>query len=133
MSAFGAGEALFGLVHADMRLANLIVDRSGDVHVIDFDDCGTSWYCWDLAASLSFIEHLPQVPEMMDAWVEGYRAEAPLSRAEEAELPTFVMMRRLLLVAWIGSHRETPTAQALGVGYTDDTRGLVEGYLSRFG
>ena len=44
------------------------------------------------------------MPELQAAWVEGYRAVAPLSAEDEAELPTFVMLRRLLLVAWIGSH-----------------------------
>ena len=44
-------------------------------------------------------------------------------------LPTFVMLRRLLLTAWIASHAETPTAQALGAGYTDGTVALGEQFL----
>jgi Ser/Thr protein kinase RdoA (MazF antagonist) len=101
------------------------------VHVIDFDDCGDSWYLYDLAASLSFIEHEPYVPELVDAWVAGYREVAPLSAEEEAELPTFVLLRRLLLVAWIGSHAETETARGLGAGYTAGSCDLAEQYLSR--
>ncbi len=63
LAAFGAGPDRFGLVHADMRLANLLVDGDS-VCVIDFDDCGLSWYLYDLGSSLSFIEHLPVVPEL---------------------------------------------------------------------
>ena len=130
LRAFGQGPERFGLVHADMRLANLLVNGD-DVTVIDFDDCGLSWYLYDLGSSLSFIEHEPYVPELMDAWVRGYRQVASLPAADEAELPTFVMLRRLLLVAWIGSHAATETAQAMGPEYTITSCRLAEEYLSR--
>ncbi len=101
------------LVHADMRVANLLVD--GDtLSVIDFDDCGFSWYLYDFAAAVSFIEHEPFIPELQAAWIAGYRTVAPLSDEECAILPVFIMLRRMLLTAWIASHSETPTAQALG-------------------
>ncbi|MFO1068854.1 MAG: phosphotransferase [Geminicoccaceae bacterium] len=122
----------FGLVHADLRLANLLVDER-ITRVIDFDDCGFSWFMYDLGAALSFIEHRPDVPELVDAWVRGYRRSAPLSAADEAEIPTFILLRRLLLVAWIGSHAETDLAQSLGEAYTEGSCTLAEQYLSRFG
>jgi len=130
LQAFGQGPERFGLVHADMRLANLLVNGD-DVTVIDFDDCGLSWYLYDLGSSLSFIEHEPYVPELMDAWARGYRQVAPLSAEDESELPTFVMLRRLLLVAWIGSHAATETAQSMGAEYTTTSCRLAEDYLSR--
>jgi hypothetical protein len=43
------------------------------------------------------------------------------------------MLRRLLLVAWIGSHAETDLAQSMGVAYTAATLPLCERYLSHFG
>jgi Ser/Thr protein kinase RdoA (MazF antagonist) len=132
LAAFGTGPDRFGLVHADMRLANLLVDGDS-VCVIDFDDCGLSWYLYDLGSSLSFIEHLPVVPELIDSWITGYRTEGTLSADEVAELPTFVMLRRLLLVAWIGSHSAVPEAQALGAGFTTVSCDLAEKYLVQFG
>lgn len=132
LEAFGKGPERFGLVHADMRLANLLVDGP-HVGVIDFDDCGSSWYLYDLGSSLSFIEHLPIVPELIDSWVTGYQTVAALPAAEVAELPTFVMLRRLLLVAWIGSHSAVPEAQALGPEFTTVSCDLAETYLSTFG
>jgi Ser/Thr protein kinase RdoA (MazF antagonist) len=131
LAAFGSGPDRFGLIHADMRLANLLLHGS-DIHVIDFDDCGLGWYLYDLAGSLSFIEHQPEVPELIDAWVRGYRGIASLSAEEEAELPTFVMLRRLQLIAWIGSHADTEQARLMGADYTSASRGLAESYLSRF-
>jgi hypothetical protein len=43
------------------------------------------------------------------------------------------MLRRLLLVAWIGSHSETELAQSMGVSYTQGSIPLCEAYLSRYG
>ncbi len=128
LAAYGDGPERFGLVHADLRLTNLLVegDRLG---VIDFDDSGFCWYLYDFAASISFIEHEPVVPALMRAWVEGYRAVAPLEEADLAMLPVFVMLRRMLLTAWLASHAETPTAKALGVGYTEGTVALGRRFL----
>lgn len=132
LAAFGDGPDRFGLVHADMRLANLLVDPAGSapVHVIDFDDCGFGWFLYDLGSSLSFLEHDPQVPDLIDAWVTGYQRVAPLTTAEVAELPTFVLLRRLLLVAWIGSHRDTDLAREMGAEFTVTSCDLAERYLS---
>jgi hypothetical protein len=44
-------------------------------------------------------------------------------------IPVFVMLRRMLLTAWIASHYETETAQALGAAYSKGTVALGEGFL----
>lgn len=132
LAAFGKGPERYGLIHCDMRLANLLIDGD-ETKVIDFDDCGFSWYLYDGATALSFIEHRPDVPALIEAWVKGYRTVAPLPAEDEHEIPTFVMFRRLLLVAWIGSHAETDLAKSMGVPYTRDTVALCENYLRKFG
>ncbi len=129
LDLWGTSAERFGLIHADMRLANLLVAGS-QVTVIDFDDCGLGWFLYDLGSSLSFIEHEPYVPELVDSWVNGYRSVAPLDSQDIAELPTFVMLRRLLLVSWIGDHASTELAQSLGPQYTVDSCRLAEEYLS---
>jgi Ser/Thr protein kinase RdoA (MazF antagonist) len=130
LAAYGRTPERFGLVHADIRLANLLVD-DGHVRVIDFDDSGYAWFMYDFATTVSFMEDHPRVPELRDAWLEGYRSVAPLDAADEAELDTFVMLRRLLLVAWIGSHHTFATEAAeLGAGFTAGTCALAERYLS---
>jgi Ser/Thr protein kinase RdoA (MazF antagonist) len=132
LASYGSGPDRFGLAHCDLRLDNLLVDR-GEIKVIDFDDCGFSWYMYDAATALSFYEHLPQVPGLIECWLEGYRTVSAVSRADEEEIPTFVMLRRLLLVAWVGSHAETALARSLGVSYTEQTVALCSAYLRRFG
>ena len=41
-----------------------------------------------------------------------------------------IMLRRLLVLAWLGSHAQTPLAQEEGVAYTEGTCALAERYLS---
>ena len=129
LRAFGSGPARYGLVHADTRLANLLV-HDGSVSVIDFDDSGFSWYLYDLGTAVSFFEHEPGVPALVDSWLEGYREVGQLSAEDQAEIWTFIMFRRLLLVAWIGSHRAVDIAAELGAGYTQGSCDLAESYLS---
>lgn len=131
LAAYGMGAERFGLIHCDLRLANLLIDGA-TVKVIDFDDCGFSWYMYDAATPVSFYEHAPQVPELIEHWKAGYRRVLPLSKEDEAEIPTFVMLRRILLVAWIASHIEAEFPKSLGAGYTDGSLALCEAYLSRF-
>ncbi|WP_163547912.1 phosphotransferase enzyme family protein [Candidatus Frankia nodulisporulans] len=136
---YGTGAARFGLVHADMRLANLLIpdvasgddradDANGEVCVIDFDDCGFGWYLWDLAASLSFIEHLNVAGDLTDAWLTAYQRQLPLTADDIEMIPTFVMMRRLLLVAWLGTHPHSD-AVASRAEYARDTCTLADAYL----
>lgn len=132
LEAFGRDSERFGVIHADLRLANLLVDENG-TRVIDFDDCGLGWFMYDLGTALSFIEHRPDVPDLVAAWVKGYRKVLDLPRADEEEISTFILLRRLLLVAWIGSHSATDLAQEMGVPYTNDTVALAERYLAKFG
>lgn len=132
LAAYGKGPERFGLIHCDLRLANLLVDGAA-VKVIDFDDCGFSWFMYDAATPVSFYEHLPEVPDLIRHWIAGYRRVIDLPQADEDEIPTFVMLRRLLLVAWIGSHSETDLARSMGVTYTAQTEDLCRAYLARFG
>ena len=132
LARFGAAPDRFGLIHGDMRLANLLID-GGTTKLLDFDDCGFGWLMYDCATTLSFFEHRSEAPELVAAWVRGYRRVRDLPEESVREIPTFVMLRRLLLVAWIGSHAQTATARALGGGYTEGTVPLCERYLARSG
>ena len=136
LARYGDGADRFGLVHADLRLANLLVDVDVDgdgVNVIDFDDCGYSWYMYDFGAAVSFIEADPRLPQWQDAWLRGYRSVAALSAEDEDMLATFVMLRRLLLVAWMGSHAHSRECQTKGPSYTQASLALARRYVASGG
>lgn len=128
---FGERSDRYGLIHADMRLANLLIDGE-TTHLIDFDDCGFGWFLYDFAAAISFMEDSPQVPALRQAWADGYRRLRPLPINEEREMETFVMLRRLALLGWIGSHMEAPEPQALAPDFAGISAELGENYLTRF-
>ena len=130
LDAFGKSPDRFNLIHGDMRLANVLVEGQR-MRLIDFDDCGWGWFLYDFAAAISFIEDDPDVPMLKEAWLKGYRSIRALSVEEEAEIDSFIMLRRLSLLAWIGSHIEAPEPQKLAPGFAVKTAALGQAYLDR--
>ncbi len=122
----------FGLIHADLRLANLLID-DGQIKVIDFDDCGFGYHLHDLAAALSFIEEKSYVPNLVNAWLEGYKKVLPFTDTDFEEIDTFIMMRRLQFTAWLASHQESDPAKQYTDGWLDGTVYLAERYKRLFG
>jgi Ser/Thr protein kinase RdoA (MazF antagonist) len=130
LSDYGTTSGTFGLIHADLRLANLMADTQG-LWAIDFDDCGFGWWVYDLAASLSFIETDPRLPALIARWCDGYLRVAALRPDDLAMIPAFVFLRRVLLTAWLASRADSDTALALGgPTFTAGTLALAEGFLT---
>lgn len=129
LAVYGCDRARYGLVHADMRLANVLLDGPR-TYVIDFDDCGYSWYLYDLATALTLIEDAPAAPDLVQAWLRGYQQVRALDGKDLAAIPSLVMMRRLLVMAWLASHAATELARDESDGHTEATCELAERYLS---
>lgn len=130
LRAYGTDIDKFGLIHADMRLANLLVD-TGEVLLLDFDDAGYGWFLYDLAASLSFIETSPQVPALVRAWLTGYLEVRTLKPEDIRMIDAMILLRRMALLAWIGSHGETALARQHAGRFALDTATMARKYLSR--
>lgn len=132
LSEFGSTPDRFGLVHADMRLANLMVnpaDATAGITVIDFDDCGWSWYLTDVGAAVSFIEDTPAGERIIAEWLSGYFEAGSLPAEHLALIPSFVMLRRIMLTAWIASHSDADAAIGVGVEFAPNTARLAQRYL----
>ena len=131
--ALSMEKSAFGLVHSDLRLAYLLI-KNNETAVIDFDDCGFGWFLYDLAGALTFIEDRPDVDELIDRWLIGYRTVALLPESQEAEIPTFIMLRRIMLIGWVGSQVGIqPFADEIGSEYTRNTLEKAETYLTTHG
>ena len=126
---YGLGPDRYGLIHADMRLGNLLVDGE-DVSLIDFDDCGLCWFTYDFAAAISFHETHKAVPALRAAWLESYQSVRRLAADDIASIDSMVMLRRMALLAWIESHAETSLAQTHMPGFAEGTAELAERFLS---
>ncbi|WP_298217622.1 phosphotransferase [Halothiobacillus sp.] len=103
----------YGLIHADMRPTNVLL-HDGGVVTIDFDDCCHSWYLFDVAATVSFLEHRPDMPEWLGHFISQYQNQTKLSKQEVDLLPFFIGLRRVQLMAWYFSHRESVYCQSIG-------------------
>jgi len=129
-AAYGATSDRFGLIHADMRLANVLV-HDGQARLIDFDDCGFGWFIYDFGAAVSFFETDPRVETLKQVWVDAYRRIRTLTAADEQMLDAAVLLRRMVLLAWIGSHAEVELAQSLAPHFATGTVELAERYLRK--
>lgn len=132
LKRYGRNQNNWGLIHADLRLANILVEND-TIKVIDFDDCGMGWYLHDLASSISFIEHKEIVPDLINSWLKGYKKVMPFTDTDFEEIDTFILMRRLQLMAWLASHKESGPVAEFSVGFLEGTIGLAERYIRLFG
>jgi Ser/Thr protein kinase RdoA (MazF antagonist) len=130
LAAYGQAPDRFGLVHADMRLANLLVDGPRTT-LLDFDDSGFGWFMYDLGSALSFIDLTPEAPALRAAWLEGYMALRPLAPADLAIIDAMILLRRMVLLAWIGTHGETQLAQTHVATFAADTARAGRLWLDR--
>ncbi|WP_369370068.1 phosphotransferase enzyme family protein [Promicromonospora sp. Populi] len=121
-------DAAWGLVHADLRPSNIMIN--GDqLTVIDFDDCGHTWFQYDFAAALTFLEHTPEAPTMALEWLAGYTSVRPLAR-DAVELGCALsMVRRLQMLGWTTTHRADALPPDLWSAQVPGTIAVAQAYL----
>ena len=90
LERYGKSKDRFGLVHADMRLANLLV-ADKDVTVIDFDDCGFGVEAQDIAVALYYLD----TPEQEVSLLDGYKSIRPLPTYTDNAMKALLLQRRL--------------------------------------
>jgi len=129
LNRYGRGPERFGLAHADLRLANLLL--VGDsTRVIDFDDCGDAWFLYDLATALTLIDNIAATPALVESWLEGYARHRQLDGDDLAAIASLVMMRRIAMTAWFGTHPNTTLAQDHRDPFPAETCEMAEAYLA---
>ncbi len=128
LDEYGSDRSRFGIIHADMRLANLLVD-DGEVKLIDFDDCGFGWFAYDFAAAISFFEDSPSIPALFTSWLAGYVREREFSKSDIELVDSMVMLRRFALLAWVGSHAETELAAGLAPDFAAISAKIAQKYV----
>ncbi len=111
LAAIGRGPDRFGLIHGDLGFENVLVSDDGSVAIIDFDDSGDGWYGHELAVALYPHQGTGGFRERRDALVAGYRRVGDLPEELIAELPTFLMVRRIQTLGWVFSRAETAHAR----------------------
>lgn len=111
------------LIHADLDHTNYLFDSASRVVPIDFDDCGFGHALYDMAVTLGAPSDRPNGPELMAAFLRGYREIRPCSDDLLAYLPAFRILRRLALLFWWYGRRDHP---GLSERARRQTPGVVE-------
>ncbi|APG49244.1 phosphotransferase enzyme family protein [Phaeobacter porticola] len=86
----------YGLIHADLVAANVMVDGTG-LHFIDFDDGGYGYRVFELATAL--LKHIdaPDYGDLKQALICGYTSTRPI---DLATLDLFMALRATTYVGW---------------------------------
>lgn len=118
-----------GLIHADLRPSN-IMSAGGELTVIDFDDCGWSWFLYDFASAFTFIEHETYTPAIAKEWLAGYTSVRPLNQEQISYACALSMIRRLQMVGWTTTHREDALPPEIWAQQVPGTARIAQNYLT---
>lgn len=134
--AYGQSAKHYGVIHSDLRAANLLVD--GDqLTVLDFDDSGLGYYMYDIASTVALMEHRGDLGDVVHEILAGYQSVRALDEQDKQMVWTFIMLRRIgmlqSLLSRIGhvmpgsgeSQELTPEVLAF---YAQGTAGLAKRY-----
>ena len=106
MQTLGDGPNVFGLVHADAHLDNVLF-HGQQARLIDFDDCGFGYRIYDVAVALWELRHRADYAAFRTALVQGYTEHRPLPIEQLEHLDAFIAAREVAFALWFVGMAET--------------------------
>ncbi len=91
----GKGRDVYGLIHADLGVADNVAFYDGKARPFDFDDCGFGYWLFDFGVPLSqhFMDTGDKSRIMQDALLSGYEETSPSEVVGVEYLDTFMAAR----------------------------------------
>jgi Ser/Thr protein kinase RdoA (MazF antagonist) len=116
----GKNNLSWGFCHGDACAWNAKT-KGGVTTFFDFDLCGSGWRSYDLACFLwgLSIRSEANVKAKWRAFLDGYRSERPLRRADLAAVPMFVAARQIWLMGFQLGGTDRWGCVWMGDGYFD--------------
>lgn len=115
ISELGKGKDIYGLIHADLHVGNILYHPDNGYCILDFDQCAFGWRAYDVATfKYNIIETVPDhlTDEIWRCFLEGYNRVRPLTQAELDCMPVFAnawtlwdIGETLVLATQWGGHR----------------------------
>ena len=99
LARYGCRPQTFSMIHADLHLANLLVDGD-NLSVIDFDDAGFGWHQYDMAVALFDSRDRSGLADNEQAFLDAYRSIRPMTDTDLGLLPMFELIRGMALIGW---------------------------------
>jgi Ser/Thr protein kinase RdoA (MazF antagonist) len=104
MNKLPKDDSTYGLIHGDLWLENVLVDRDTSITMIDFQDCEKNFYLFDIATPIySALEYsfagagniLDYGKAIKDALIEGYEEENNIPSEMLQHLPLVLKLKEL--------------------------------------
>ena len=108
LSQFSKDRSSYGLIHADLHPRNVLINGAIGRHTlsaIDFDDCGYSFYAYDIAVALGEFQDHPQADRLETALLAGYASVRKLPDLAR-QLRALVIVRQLITIGWMTARPE---------------------------
>ncbi|MCY1280710.1 Stress response kinase A [compost metagenome] len=126
LQAYGKGGDRYSLIHADTLPENFLVDASGTVRIIDFDDGGYGWHLFDIATAMFPVLGNDCFDALLAELVSGYQEVRPLPPEFEEMLPLFLLLRGFTYLGWVHTRNETASAKELAPMVVAGVMGLLD-------
>ena len=140
INGLGKGNEIYGLIHADLHVGNILYHPNKGYCILDFDQCAFGWRAYDVATfKYNIIETVPDhlTDEIWRCFLEGYNQVRPLTRQELDCLPVFAnawtlwdIGETLVLATQWGGHRpDLVEGDLTQVEYLDEAVETLRGML----
>ncbi|GAA5502208.1 homoserine kinase [Deinococcus xinjiangensis] len=125
----------WGVCHGDLHELNVRVAPDG-LRLIDFDCGGMGYYAYDLAVYWwSQVTHSDKPPAesqaIWEAFLGAYQAARPLSQADHAALPHFVLARSLWFMGLMAGRAPEFGTETLGQPFFDFGANFVGEWMQK--
>lgn len=131
VEAYGRSRDRYGLIHDDISINNVLL-CGDEICLLDFDDCGKGWFLYDLPSAL--LEEFGQdLEDGLDAVLRGYERYRPLTAEDLAEIPTFVMLKKIVRIGWMATRAGNDAIKRIRPDYCENTAHMAYQYIATHG
>lgn len=92
-------EDMFGVCIGDVNTTNFHITDSGKVTLFDFDQCGFGYRAFEIAKFASSIHSFERKRTLLDAFLDGYQKEMPLTDVELEAIPFSERVAKIWVLA----------------------------------
>lgn len=131
MQTLGTGPEVFGLIHSDLGLGNVLF-AGGEARAIDFDDCGFGYWLYDMAATLRRWRWTADWSVYHHAFLRGYTEIQPWPTALCHALDTLMAARSVSVALWaVGKANDHSGLRQHLTSWLDEAAGFINRYNQR--